>query len=283
MTASVTIGEFSRLTHLSVKTLHHYHEIGLLAPEGIDPSSGYRRYGTGQVQVALLIRRLRELDMPLAGIREVVLAPDTGVRDRALREHLDRMESELTRTRQVVSSLRSMLTTPYAELAVEHRHIPSRGVLAIADRVTRDEIGDWCAAAFPALSAAAAGLTINGVAGASFSNEFFTEDAGEVIAYLPVADDPRSQPHAAGPAASPPVGRVSRTELPAGDFAVAVHAGSFDDFDRTYGALGSHVAEHGAVAPGPIHELYLVGPDLTDDPQELRTEVCWPILREDPR
>ena len=38
MTASVTIGEFSRLTHLSVKTLHHYHDVGLLTPAGIDPS-----------------------------------------------------------------------------------------------------------------------------------------------------------------------------------------------------------------------------------------------------
>ena len=70
MTATVTVGEFSRLTHLSVKTLHHYHEIGLLAPASVDPSSGYRRYGTTQVETALLIRRLRELRMPLPEVRD---------------------------------------------------------------------------------------------------------------------------------------------------------------------------------------------------------------------
>jgi DNA-binding transcriptional MerR regulator/effector-binding domain-containing protein len=267
MTASVTIGEFSRLTHLSVKTLHHYHEIGLLAPARIDPSSGYRRYETAQVPLALLIRRLRDLDMPLAGVRAVVEAGDTEARNRALREHLDRMESELSRTRQVVGSLRSMLTTPYAELSVEYRFIPAQRVLAIADVVPRAEIADWCAAAFPALAEAAAGATITALAGATFANEFFTEDAGEVVAYLPVE----------GGAAH---GRVAVTELPAGKFAVAVHAGTFDDFDRTYGALGSHVAEHCAVAPGPIRELYVVGPDLTADPDQLRTEVCWPIHRQ---
>lgn len=265
MTASVTIGEFSRLTHLSVKTLHHYHEIGLLAPDRIDPSSGYRRYRTAQVPVALLIRRLRELDMPLVGIRAVVEAPDPDSRNRALREHLDRMEGELSRTRQVVSSLRSMLITPYAELSVEHRLIPARQVLAIAEHISREEAADWFATAFPALSDAAFGAAIAGVGGATYSSEWFTDDAGEVVAYLPVS----------GPATGS--GRVRVVELPAGHYAVAVHAGSFQEFDRTYGALGSYVAENCTVAPGPIHELYIVGPDLTSDPDELRTEVCWPI------
>src|SRR3954471_22234344 len=101
MTASVTIGEFSRLTHLSVKTLHHYHEIGLLAPARIDASSGYRRYETAQVPVAQLIRRLRDLQMPLAQVRAVVEAPDVQTRDQTLRLHLDQMERELAQTRDV--------------------------------------------------------------------------------------------------------------------------------------------------------------------------------------
>ena len=66
-------------------------------------------------------------------------------------------------------------------------------------------------------------------------------------------------------------------DLPAGFFAVAAHDGPFTDFDRTYGALGTHVAEHCEVAPGPIRELYVVGPDVTTDETAYRTEVCWPI------
>jgi hypothetical protein len=44
MTASLSIGEYSRATYLGVKTLRHYHEVGLLEPAHVDPSSGYRYY-----------------------------------------------------------------------------------------------------------------------------------------------------------------------------------------------------------------------------------------------
>jgi hypothetical protein len=39
---TLTIGDFSRATHLSVKMLRHYHNIGLLEPAGVDPDTGYR-------------------------------------------------------------------------------------------------------------------------------------------------------------------------------------------------------------------------------------------------
>ena len=48
-TATVPIGEFARLTRLSVKTLRHYHDIGLLVPIEVDPHTGYRRYATDKL------------------------------------------------------------------------------------------------------------------------------------------------------------------------------------------------------------------------------------------
>ena len=42
----LSIGEFSRMTFLSVKTLRHYHETGLLAPARIDESSGTGYYAS---------------------------------------------------------------------------------------------------------------------------------------------------------------------------------------------------------------------------------------------
>jgi hypothetical protein len=58
--ALLGIGDFSRMTFLSVKTLHRHHEIGLLPPAEIDRESGYRRYALAQVPTAQVIRRLRE-------------------------------------------------------------------------------------------------------------------------------------------------------------------------------------------------------------------------------
>ncbi len=52
MRSGLTIGDFSQITHLSVKTLRHYHEAGLLEPADVDPQSGYRYYSTDQVPTA---------------------------------------------------------------------------------------------------------------------------------------------------------------------------------------------------------------------------------------
>ena len=56
MEPTLTIGDFSRATHLSVKMLRHYHDIGLLEPAVVDPDTGYRRYGTRQIATAQVIR-----------------------------------------------------------------------------------------------------------------------------------------------------------------------------------------------------------------------------------
>ena len=57
VTSTLPIGDFSRATHLSVKMLRHYHELGLLEPAGVDADSGYRRYAAEQIVTAQVIRR----------------------------------------------------------------------------------------------------------------------------------------------------------------------------------------------------------------------------------
>ena len=59
MSTYLSIGDFSRATHLTVKTLRHYHQIGLLEPADVDPHTGYRRYTTDQIPTAQVIRRFR--------------------------------------------------------------------------------------------------------------------------------------------------------------------------------------------------------------------------------
>ena len=109
MDAQLSIGAFSRMTFLSVKSLRHYHDIGLLEPASIDPDSGYRRYSLAQVPIAQVIRRLRDLGVPLPEIRTVVRAPEVATRNAAIIAHLQRMEGELARTRETVASLRALL------------------------------------------------------------------------------------------------------------------------------------------------------------------------------
>ena len=57
-----TIGEFSKVTGLTVKTLRFYHEEGLLEPASVDPRTGYRHYDERQIETARAIAFLRSLE-----------------------------------------------------------------------------------------------------------------------------------------------------------------------------------------------------------------------------
>ena len=272
MEALLPIGDFSRMTYLSVKALRHYHEVGLLDPERIDPATGYRFYDPSQVSTAQVIRRLRDLGMPLEDIRAVLGAPDASSRNEVLVAHLRRMETQLEKTRATVSSLRALLERPTLPISVQYRSVPRSPALAIAERVSMDELEGWWSEAFEELYGVlmAANAEPAGPSGALYSKEFFEFELGEVVAFLPVSGG------------LAPSERAKLVDIPAGEFAIAVHEGSFSELDQTYGALGTFVARRELGVEGPIREYYLVSSADTDDESWHRTEVGWPVFHTTP-
>jgi DNA-binding transcriptional MerR regulator len=266
MRQGLTIGEFSAITHLSVRTLRRYHEAGLIEPAAVDEFTGYRYYTASQIPAAQVIHRLRELDVPLAEVKAIIASDDPQHRAEVITGHLRRLESELSRTRSVVSSLRQLLQPDPDRLDVELRSVPVRRVAAIREHVARERVQAWYDLAMAELEAAHPPDERTGPPGGRYANELFTDGAGELLVYLPVRD-PR------------PVGRVEIVDLAAVELAVAVHAGSHDDIDVTYGRLGAWVVEHALTVDGPVHETYLVGPLGTPIVPDWRTEIGWPIFR----
>jgi DNA-binding transcriptional MerR regulator len=90
----VPIGRFARLSGLSIHTLRHYDEVGLLAPADVDAATGYRRYRRDQMARARRIRQLRWLDLPIDDIRPLVDEPDTEAARRILERHRGRLERQ---------------------------------------------------------------------------------------------------------------------------------------------------------------------------------------------
>ncbi len=90
----MTIGRFARLTGLSVGTLRHYDEVGLLSPASVDPATGYRRYRGGQARRARQIRMLRWDDLPIEEIRQVLDDPTGAVARDVLASHRRRLERQ---------------------------------------------------------------------------------------------------------------------------------------------------------------------------------------------
>jgi DNA-binding transcriptional MerR regulator len=268
MRAGLTIGDFAQITHLSIKTLRRYHEGGLLEPAQVDPSSGYRYYSTDQVPLAQVIRRFRDLGMPVREVRDVVTTADPEKRNALIAVHLDRLEGQLAETRAAVVALRRLLQPTPPPLEVHQRTVPARTVAAIGASVARRDVVAWYAGALEELDRtfAAGGLTATGPLGGLFDNALFTEDQGEAIVYLPVAEPPVA-------------GRVAPLDIAPAELATKVHHGSHDDIDVTYGALGSYVTEQALAIAGPVHEVYLVGPRDTDDASAWRTEIGWPVFR----
>jgi DNA-binding transcriptional MerR regulator len=266
MDALLSIGDFSRMTFLTVKALRHYHDVGLLEPARTDPSSGYRYYRPEQVSEARLIRRLRDLDLPVDDVRTVLQAPDEATRNAVMVEHLDRMSRQLEEVQDTVDSLRRMLSGDDDETRVTYRDEPASMVLAIRGKVDGEGAVSWWIEAFTELHRLlkTAGITRTGADGAEFPTEFFTEGAAELVAFVPVDRVPSL------------AGRIEAVTRPAGRYAVALHDGPMVDLDGAYSAVGRTAVEEAQSADGPVVERYLPLGD-EDDLLAHHTEVCWPV------
>jgi len=226
--------------------LRFYHDQGLLEPARIDPSSGYRFYHSGQVPVAQVIRRFRDLDMPLDQVKAVLQAPDVETRTKEIIAHLSAMETKLAELQMSVSSLRALLEGPAVRPQVEFRSIPDTRALAVRGTVTVQQAWAW---------------------GADVFGEIYGRiEQAELTAFVPVNGSISGG------------GRAEITTIPGVESAVMLHSGSPADSDQTYGALGTIVAERAIGVEGPIREYYLV-PFTEPDLSRHRTEICWPVFQ----
>ena len=271
MSGHLTVGEFSRMTHLSVKTLRHYHEVGLLEPAQVNPSTGYRYYSKDQIPQAQVIRRLRDLEMPVPEVKAVLAAPDRSTRNAVIAAHLDRLETELGKIHAAIDSLRNILDTTESAVAIEHRTVRSMTVLGVSEVVDRDDVFAWWQGALGELGAMvrAQGHDVTGPSGGLYASELFQHGRGQATVFIPIKEEAR------------PIGRVIPLVVPKAELAVLTHRGSLEEIDISYGQLGSYVTTHEISIEGPLREYYLVDANDVADPDQWVTEICWPVFRSD--
>ncbi|MGY6026050.1 MerR family transcriptional regulator [Streptomyces spinosirectus] len=195
MADRLTIGELSRITHLSIRALRRYHEQDLLVPAEVDPATGYRYYAPAQVRPALTIRRFRELDLPLADLRRFLKAEsagaaeaDRGAAQQVVAAHLRRLEDRLGRTRRAVRERRELLD-PEAERTVGLEALPPQLVLAVSLDVPPGADLSWYDAAMRDLDAAAGRCPVS-PPGGRYEHRLFTEGHGRATVYLPAEPPP---------------------------------------------------------------------------------------------
>jgi DNA-binding transcriptional MerR regulator len=99
----LSIGELAARAGTTVRTVRHYHAVGLL-PEPERDRSGYRRYGAAALVRLLRVRRLRELGLPLGRIAELLAAPGPD-----LHRALDALDAELAAQAERIAAQRAQL------------------------------------------------------------------------------------------------------------------------------------------------------------------------------
>lgn len=267
------IGEFSKLSRVSIRMLRHYDEIGLLKPAHIDPESGYRYYAEGQLPAAGRITALKDMGFSLAVIGE--LLPDYGDRER-LERQLFLKRAELSEERQQLEQRLRLLDTAL-------------------ERLRKDESMkyDVTLKTFPQRSAATVRMVIP-----SYEEEgrLWGLLMGETAALGLVPDDPcyccavfhdkeyrehdvEVEVQKTVKGSYPDTEHVRFRTLPEVTVASAVCRGSYEQMDDIMAAVAGWAAENGYAFDGPAFNIYHVSPHETRDPNQFVTEVCYPVRR----
>ncbi len=107
----LTIGAFARRCGLTASALRFYADSGLVRPIRVDEESGYRYYSPGQVSAALLVRRLREIGLPLERV-SAVLTADPAEASRIIDDHVAGLVSQVHQARKTAAAVKATLGTP---------------------------------------------------------------------------------------------------------------------------------------------------------------------------
>ncbi|KUO10821.1 MerR family transcriptional regulator [Streptomyces sp. DSM 15324] len=278
----LTIGAFAARARLTAKALRLYDRLGLLAPARVDETSGYRYYRAGQVDRARLVAMLRQLDMPLARIAEVV---ETGGAEGAelLAAYWAEAEGRFAARRTLAEYLRGRLSgrnsEMYEKFEVEIVDVPEQVIITETRHVLADELPSWIPAALGRLEEAAGAC--GGATGAPFvayHAEVSMESDGPAESCVPVADAAAARAWAAAQGRSrrievkvEPARRLASTRISKAQVAHPQIIAAFE-------AVEAWMKREGWEYDGPCREVYFADWDAAG-PEDPVCDVAFPVRR----
>jgi DNA-binding transcriptional MerR regulator/effector-binding domain-containing protein len=267
-----SIGDFSKITGLTVKTLRFYHEQGLLIPSAVDDKSGYRYYDRSKIETARVITHLKSLDLTVDEIGAILRDSND---DADLRDVMERqkalLEAKIKRYRTIVRSVNQFLAAEE-----ETRKLMTKSTFQIEEKTVE-----------PLLIA---GIRMKGRyadSGAGFSrigkslgryicgkpmllqyDAEFRQDDADFEACMPVRTDKQ-------------VDGISIRRIPGGRCVSCLHQGPYNQMGRSYAKILDYIRGKGYAVQMPTREIYLKGPGMifAGNPRNYLTEIQ--ILVED--
>ncbi len=266
------IGEFSRLTHVPVKTLRYYDELGLMKAVAVDRFTGYRYYSAGQLPRLNRILALKDLGLSLAQIAQLL---DGGLPPEQLRGMLRLKQAELqqqmleeqARLDRVEWRLRQIEQEgAMSTQEVVIKKVPAMTVASVRDVIpTYSDVGRLYDELMPYLGQHR--IRPAGPPLAIYYDTEYRERDVDVEAAIPVMES------------APAGGRVATRQLPAVEqMASTIHLGPFEGLTGTYSRLMGWIEANGYRISGPNREVY-VQCEPGSDPSTYVTEVQFPVER----
>lgn len=271
------IGDFSRLSQVSVKALRYYDQRDLLKPAHTDPFTSYRYYTAEQLPRLNRILALKDLGLSLDQIREALaadLSPDQlGAMLRQKRAEIaQQVAEEQARLARVEARLQQIEREGRApEYEVIIKPVEAQRVLGI-----HEVVPDY-----------------HGIAGLFYEIEDYLVQHGlEPDACMPAVTvyydteyrDTDIDIFCGGPIprALPETNRVRFIELPAvAQMACVIYRGAYPGMGQGYDALLRWIEANPFCISGPNRTVYLQGPPATSDPADYITEIQFPVTPRD--
>lgn len=266
----LSIGNFARLGHISVRMLRHYDAIGLLRPAKVDADTGYRSYDWTQLETLGRIRELADYRFPLSRVAELLQMDDMALRP-VLQEKRISLYRELARTQQIIRRLEHMLgpdtkrgaydmSQSYQVTIMETQ--PQR-IFGISKHIHIGQVHEL----FQELHAEMQkrGLTPAG-AGLFFSH-------GEEYSYEDIDAE----------AAFPVNGEHPDTRImPGGPYVATMHRGPYETVSGAYEAIGKYLSEHPEwEVVGPGFERYIRDENDGVPPEEFETGILFQVKKKE--
>jgi DNA-binding transcriptional MerR regulator/effector-binding domain-containing protein len=261
-----TIGEFSKITGLTIKTLRFYHEQGLLLPTNVDDATGYRYYDHSKIETARIIAHLKNLDLSLEEIGTILR---NSADDADLREVMERqkslLETKIRRYREIVRTINQFLTQEE-----EARKLMTRSAFQVEEKQTdpilvagirmKGKYSD-CGPVFSRLCRSL-GRYLAGKPLMLFYDSEYREADADIEPCVPVRN-------------CKPVDGISIRELPGGRCVSLLYKGPYDQLGQSYAKILDYVRAKGYEPQLPTREIYHKGPGmiLRGNPKNYLTEI----------
>jgi DNA-binding transcriptional MerR regulator len=265
----LSIGEFSRVTQLSIKALRLYHEKGILIPNKIDMESKYRYYQRSAVEKGLIIKKLKDMGFSLQEIKNIVFECSD---DRQLAVHVENKLAEITHTikeyKELQTKLSSFLAGTQEEkmkyiIDIERIEIPMQLICSIRFKGKYSEVGSRFGRLFKRC-----GSAIKGKPFSLYYDGDYKEENADIEACISVTKEIASE-------------EIQCRQLTGVQAVTLVHKGPYQELGRSYMRVFEYCREYGLETDLPFREQYLKGPGMIfkGNPQKYLTRLIIPINR----